>query len=278
VGVTVLRERWRAHPLAWIHRAEARALAAELARAGRAVTLALFDEKSVSALPPGALLRLSDPVMLRAVHALERAAARYLGPSAAVMERCYDKHEAYRSAVAHGIDTPATALAGGASDVPTPRVLKPRRGSDSLGLRMLGNAEVPAARRNSDHLVQEQVRGLELTVAVLHGRAGLPIAIELPEGVPYTFARKYFSRPQRGPLADAALAARVREEALRIAAVFAVDWAARIDLIVERASGRVRFLECDVAPLVGPHSAFAESLAAGGVTRAEQLALLLRGD
>jgi hypothetical protein len=68
----------------------------------------------------------------------------------------------------------------------------------------------------------------------------------------------------------------VREFALRIAAGFAIDWAARIDLIHETATGRLRFLECDVAPLVGPDSAFAASLAAGGVPRAAQLELLLR--
>jgi hypothetical protein len=38
---------------------------------------------------------------------------------------------------------------------------------------------------------------------------------------------------------------------------------------------RLRFLECDVAPLVGTRSAFAASLAASGIARAEQLRLLL---
>ena len=97
----------------------------------------------------------------------------------------------------------------------------------------------------------------------------------MPEGTPYTFARKYLLRPGREPVADAALAERVRELALKIAGLFAVNWAARIDLIHETATGRLRFLECDVAPLVGPDSAFAASLAAAGVARAEQLELLL---
>lgn len=44
----------------------------------------------------------------------------------------------------------------------------------------------------------------------------------------------------------------------------------------ETTTGRLRFLECDVAPLVGARSAFAASLEAAGITRAEQLRLLLQ--
>jgi len=66
---------------------------------------------------------------------------------------------------------------------------------------------------------------------------------------------------------------RVREAAARIAAVLAVDWAARLDFIAAP-GGRLCFLECDVAPMIAPGSAFAESLAAAGIERAEQLRLL----
>jgi hypothetical protein len=53
------------------------------------------------------------------------------------------------------------------------------------------------------------------------------------------------------------------------------NWAARIDLIHESATGRLYFLECDVAPLVGAKSAFAASFSAAGVGRLEQLRWLL---
>ncbi len=75
---------------------------------------------------------------------------------------------------------------------------------------------------------------------------------------------------------DAALAALVRERALRLAQLFAVNWAARADFICEP-DGRLCFLECDVAPMIARGSAFAQSMAAAGVERAEQLALLTRG-
>jgi D-alanine-D-alanine ligase-like ATP-grasp enzyme len=272
----VVIEPWRAHPLAWIHRGEARAIAGELRRAGRTVAEVQFRQNAVADLPPGPLLlRLSDPVMQAAAQALGRAGVAYLGPSAAVMERCYDKWEAHRIATAGGVDCPATSLASDAAGFPFPLIVKPRQGSDSIGMRLVPHAPIPGRARRAEYIAQERVVGSELTVAVIHGRVGMPLRLLLPEGAPYTFTRKYLLRPRRESVADAALAERVRELALKVAALFAVNWAARVDLIHETATGRLRFLECDVAPLVGPDSAFAASLAAAGVVRAEQLELLL---
>src|SRR5207237_481221 len=118
--------------------------------------------------------------------------------------------------------------------------------------------------RTGEYVVQEFVRGAELTVAVLAGRVGRPLAIALPPGSVYSFARKYLLRPQREPLGDLALAVRVRATALKLARLFAVNWAARVDFIAEP-GGRLCFLECDVAPLIALGSAFAESLSAAGV-------------
>jgi len=275
-SVTVLCEAWRPHPLAWIHRAEARSVAEELRRAGRAATLVQFREDAVSALPPGTLLlRVSDPVMLYAATRLTRAALSYVGPGAEVIERCYDKYRAHAIAIAAGVDSPATALANAADAIPYPLILKPRRGSDSIGIRLLQGGPIPPAGRTEDNIAQEYVRGTELTVAVMHGRVGAPLRIVLPEGKPYSFLRKYLLRPDHAPLTDPALVERVRNAALSIARAFAVDWAVRIDLIHETGSGRLRFLECDAAPLVGAQSAFAASLEAAGISRREQLRLLL---
>jgi D-alanine-D-alanine ligase-like ATP-grasp enzyme len=274
--VTVLRESWRLHPLSWIHRAEARSIGEELRHAGYAVKLERYRSDSVTNLPSGPLLlSVSDPVMRAAVKALTCVGTQYLGPGAAVMERCYDKYEAYCSATANGVDCPATTLANEASVIPFPLVLKPRRGSDSIGVRILRSGPIPTSLRTNDYIAQQYVHGAELTVAVLHERAGMPLRILLPEGTPYSFFRKYLLRPPREPLAGAGLAERVRRTALRIAGIFGVNWAARIDLIHETATDRLCFLECDVVPLIGAHSAFAASLEAAGFRRAEQLRLLL---
>lgn len=219
------------------------------------------------------LLRLSDPVMLAATRSLTDAGISYIGPRAAVMERSYDKYEACRLVAAQGIDVPATALASEAASILPPLALKPRRGSDSLGVRF--PRRIPSRCATPDYIVQRRIRGADLTVATLRGRTGDPLRILLPEGTPYSFARKYLLRPRRAPLADAALSRRARDLAARIAALLGSDWAARVDFILESGTGRLCFLECDVAPLIGDGSAFAESLAAAGMPRAEQLRLLL---
>jgi D-alanine-D-alanine ligase-like ATP-grasp enzyme len=281
--LTVLVEPWRAHPLAWIHRGEAWTIARELRAAGHVVHMRPFRDDAVGTLPTEPLLlRVSDPVMLAAVRALARATIPYIGPGAHVMERCYDKDEACRRAAAHGVDTPATVLAPQADALPYPGlsypiVLKPRRGSDSIGLRVLRSGPISTHARTERYIAQEFVRGSDLTVGVLRGDVGAPLRILLPEGTPYSFWRKYLWQPHRAPVRDRILAARVREAAHRIATLLGVDWAARVDFIHETATDRLRFLECDVAPLIGPGSAFATSLAASGIDRAEQLRRLLGG-
>ena len=198
--VTILCEPWRAHPLAWIHRSEARSIAAEMRRAGRTVRLAVYNEKSTN-LPPSVapLLRVSDPVMLEAVRALTRASQPYIGPSAAVMEICYDKYEAYCAAARSGVDCPTTALASEASGMRFPLVLKPRHGSDSIGLCILRDAPIPVRKRTANYIAQQLVRGSELTVAVYGDCVGVPLQILLPAGTPYSFLRKYLLRPRCVP-------------------------------------------------------------------------------
>ena len=69
----------------------------------------------------------------------------------------------------------------------------------------------------------------------------------------------------------------MRDTALKAGKLLGVDWAARVDFIVEDATSRALFLECDAAPLVGSRSAFAESFAAAGVDRRRQLDWLVSG-
>jgi D-alanine-D-alanine ligase-like ATP-grasp enzyme len=205
--------------------------------------------------------------MLHATEALTRAGIPYIGPGAAVMQLCYDKLAATERVAAAGIAVPADATS-------FPMVVKPRRGSDSLGVRI---ARAGPILRSDDYLAQELVRGMELTVAVLHGSVGRPLRIALPEGALYSFARTYLLRPRREPLSNAALAKRARDTALRITQLLKVDWAARVDFIYDPKRDRLCFLECDVAPLIGVGSAFADSLLAAGMPRAEQLRRLILG-
>jgi len=276
-SLSVLIDPWRIDPLAWLHRVEAHAVVRELRSAGRSVEVFTFEH---GRWPRGRriLLRLSDPALLDAVQALQAAGIAYRGPGAGALERCYDKWQAYQIVLRSGIDCPETRMASDENSLARPLVVKPRRGSDSIGLHVVRDAQLPARLKNAATLVQPQVFGAELTVGVIDGHVGEPLRLELAEGVPYTFLRKYLWPPKRAPLTDRTLAARAQHSARAAAQALGVDWAARIDFIHERASGRLLFLECDAAPLVGPASAFAASMAAGGMARSEQLARLLGED
>jgi D-alanine-D-alanine ligase len=204
---------------------------------------------------------------------LTRAGVAYYGPLAAVMHVCYDKLQATRLAAAAGVDCPRTLPGDAAGEVHSPVIVKPRRSSDSIGLRLLRPGPLPARYRTAEYLVQEYIRGREITIALIGTRVGQPLALALPAGTTYSFARKYLRRPRRQPVQDMALAALVGETALKLARLFKANWAARMDFIYEP-HGRLCFLECDVAPMIGLRSAFAASLEAAGIDRGEQLALL----
>ena len=263
----VVRERWRAHLLAWLHRAEACAIARELD--AELVTFRVPPPKGPL------LLRLSDPEMLRVTGELTRLGVPYIGPRPSVMSVCYDKLQATRLVEAEGLPCPLTMYRTADPPPRLPLIVKPRRGSDSLGVRLLREGPLPPRYRSEAYIVQEYVHGVELTVAVLGERVGRPLEIVLAPGGIYTFARKYLRRARRVVLADLQLSRRVRESALKIARLLGVNWAARVDFIAEP-GGRLCFLECDVAPMIAARSAFAMSLAAAGIARAEQLALLTK--
>jgi D-alanine-D-alanine ligase len=276
--VTVLHDAWRLHPLAWIHRSEARRIAWELRRSGHAVRRCTFGRSAIADSGAGRrILRLSDPVMFEAVEALSSAKVPYIGPGFEAMKRCYDKYGATRLLAARGFKCPQTELGSEADRIDFPMVLKPRWGSDSIGLRHYAHGPVPACKRNERYIVQRYVRGADITIGVLNGQAGAPLHIRIPDGALYTFARKYVLRPRMVPVAEQRFATRVRVEAVRIAAILGVDWAARIDFIHEPGADMLYFLECDVAPLLRRGSAFDASLRAAGLARSEQLKRLFYG-
>ena len=190
VTFIVVYDAWRLHPLVWIHRGEARRIARELRRAGQAVRCRAFGRSIVA--DPGAgrrILRLSDPVMFLAAEALSAARVPYIGPGFEVMKRCYDRYAASRLVAAGGFTCPETVLGTEADRIEFPVVLKPRWGSDSIGLRLYTHGPVHARKRNERYIVQRYIRGADITVGVLNGEAGAPLHIRIPDDALYTFVR-----------------------------------------------------------------------------------------
>lgn len=173
--LVVLHDAWRLHPLAWIHRSEARRIAWELRRSGHAVRRSVFDRPAIADLGAGRyILRLSDPVMFEAVEALSSARVPYIGPGFEAMKRCYDKYTASRLLAANGFICPETELGTEADRIDFPVVLKPRWGSDSISLRHYAHGPVPTCRRNERYIVQRYIRGADITIGVLNGQVGAP--------------------------------------------------------------------------------------------------------
>ena len=117
--------------------------------------------------------------MFEAVEALSSASVPYIGPGFEAMKRCYDKYAASRLLTANGFTCPETELGTEADRIDFPVVLKPRWGSDSIGLRHYAHGPVPACKRNERYIVQRYIRGTEITMGVLNGQAGAPLHIRI---------------------------------------------------------------------------------------------------
>lgn len=263
-------------PVSWAHRVEARMLARELLTMGYEATVIVYkNPQTLNGLGGIRLLRLSDELMVKATRELTTAGIKYVGPSPGVLEECYDKLFAEEQAEKSGVFCPPTFTADDSVALAPPLLLKPRRGSDSLGIKMCRDGKVPKSRTTSEYLVQPFIVGAEVTVAVLNGKVGVPVEIMRPEGKLYSFLRKNLMKTKKKELDDPELSKRIQRIAAQIAEIFAIDWAARVDFLYEKASGRIYFLECDAAPAIGVSSSFADSLRRMGVTREEQIALIV---
>jgi D-alanine-D-alanine ligase len=199
----------------------------------------------------------------------------YAGPSYRVLESCYDKLFAYRTIGAAGIDYPPTSWDAQSLSFQKPFLVKPRRGSDSLGVRILPN-HIPAKYRTEHFLIQQFVDGKEITVGYLDGLVGHPFEILRPPGTIYSFARKNIFRTRKRPLEDAGSVNKIGEVVKKVCSLMGIDWAARVDFLYETREERLYFLECDAAPLIHKTSAFAMTLELAGMNRPLQIEALLR--
>lgn len=194
---------------------------------------------------------------------LEAAGAAYTGCDALASALCMDKWETKRAAAVAGVPV-ARDLAAGPGRWPTSAaavlkalgpevVLKPRREGSSVGLRMLaGEAAVAAVLAQppaGEWLLEERVRGRELTVGLIDGRA-LPVVEILPEGGVYDYARKYTAGTTRY-VCPAELTTRqqnkLRDGAEAVFAACGCRDFARADFLA-RANGTFAFLEINTLP------------------------------
>lgn len=129
---------------------------------------------------------------------LEELGIPYTGAGSHTSRVCFDKVLTKQAFVAAGVPTPQSEViqAGEQPTIPVPCVIKPPCEGSSVGVQIVHEAaELPAAleeaaRFGKTLLVEEYVKGKELTVAIFNGKA-LPVIHICPRQGFYDYKNKY---------------------------------------------------------------------------------------
>ena len=192
---------------------------------------------------------------------LDAAGIEYCGSGAAASRRCMAKDQTKQIAAAHGIQVPQGLVFDGRqapladaviAQLGSSLVIKPTDQGSSVGLYMTEHRSalgVTLSQINAGHwLIEQRIRGRELTVGVLHGKAMGVVEIVSASGV-YDYQAKYTPGSTRyrvpAPL-DAALEARVKAEAEALFAACGCRDFARIDFLLD--GTQPYFLEINTLP------------------------------
>ncbi len=193
---------------------------------------------------------------------LDAAGIAYAGCDAASSRLTMDKTRTKDRVAAHGVRV-APGMQFSASTKPTVEtvlaqlgeqvVVKPNAEGSSVGLGLpVGREEIAArlaAIERGDWLIEQRIRGRELSVGVLHGRALGVVEIRPKSGV-YDFTSKYTKGHTEyfapAPLSDAETAATRAAAEAAFAACGCRDYA-RVDFILP-AEGAPCLLEINTLP------------------------------
>ncbi len=262
-------------------------------RSGRAVSMALLElGHRVSWVDPrnpdGWKLPEGCEVVFLALHGtygedgtvqqrLEALGVPYTGCDAAASRIAFDKVETKRRCLAAGVPTPRfTVLESARASVPVgwlpPLVVKPVRQGSSVGLCFVDRVEdwreglATALKHDSTVLVEERIRGREVTVGILAGEA-LPVVEIRPKEGGYDYTNKYTAGATDylcpAPF-DRATTERIQAVGMRaFAAVGGRDYG-RVDLMV-REDGQPVVLEVNTLPGMTETSLLPKAAAAVGI-------------
>jgi D-alanine-D-alanine ligase len=165
-----------------------------------------------------------------------------------------------------------------------PLVVKPARGGSALGIKFAAAAEdVPAAlvsafAYDTKVLLERHIAGRDLAVSVLDGEA-LPVIEAVPvDDAFYDFEARYeigrtdFVCPARLP---DGVTERAQELALAVWAALGCRGFARIDLMLEEATGELLVLEANAVPGLTDTSLLPQAADAAGIAFDDLVARLL---
>ena len=224
---------------------------------------------------------------------LELVGVPYTASRPSACMRCMDKvlaKHAFRDA---GLPTPdfyafsqtAFESLGAAHALPAieerlafPIVVKPAAQGSALGIRFAPTAaEVPAAivaafSYDTKVLLERHVAGRELAVSVLdgaHGPEALPVVEAIPRSDHYDFEARYeIGRTDFVCPAELDAETTQRAQALALAAYRALGCSgfARVDLMLEAASGELTLLEANAIPGLTETSLLPQAAEAAGIS------------
>lgn len=213
---------------------------------------------------------------------LEEIGLPYTGAGSATSRNCFDKVLTKKFFIKGNVPTPLseTIAAGQMPTLPVPCVIKPPCEGSSVGVHIVYDAaELPAAvadvaKYGKDILVEEYIKGKELTVAIFNGEA-LPVVHICPRSGFYDMNNKYPSL-YGGVGSDYICPADISEEetkAVQAAAVAAykalnVEVYGRVDVLLTD-DGKPYVLEINTIPGMTGASLFPKAAAAAGISYGE---------
>ena len=214
---------------------------------------------------------------------LEALGVPYTGPGVLGSALSMDKIRTKQVWIAEGLPTPRFVrvpaggdLAAAIATVGLPAFVKPSCEGSSVGAARVvdegdvANAVEVARAYGGEMLVEEMVVGDEITVAIL-GELALPSIRIVPAGEWYDYNAKYVADDTRYlcPGLDGADERAAGELSLAAFAAAGCSGWGRVDLMRERATGRLLLLEVNTAPGMTSHSLVPKAAARLGIDYAE---------
>jgi len=225
--------------------------------------------------------------------ALETLRIPYTGSGVMASALAMDKWRTKLVWLASGIPTPRYRVVNAATDwmrlvaeLGLPLIVKPAREGSTIGISKVTTVDHDemwlayeiAARHDTLVLVEEFVKGIELTASILNGRALPLIRIEAPQGN-YDYHSKYFSDETKyfcpSGIPDSK-EAEIRAHALAAFDVVGCSGWGRLDLIL-RDDGTYSFLEVNTSPGMTGHSLVPMAAKQAGTSFPDLCVEILRG-
>ena len=213
---------------------------------------------------------------------LEELGIPYTGAGSATSRHCFDKVQTKKFFIEGKVPTPLSETIGPGEmpTLPVPCVIKPPCEGSSVGVHSVHAADeleaavADAAKYGKEILVEEYIKGKELTVAIFNGKA-LPVVHICPRSGFYDMNNKYPSL-YGGVGSDYICPADISPEetaAVQAAAVAAykalnVEVYGRVDVLLTD-DGKPYVLEINTIPGMTSASLFPKAAAAAGISYGE---------